>query len=105
MSVTLPLTSVSPGSKATVAMKAAYLCLGCSRRHLGFPDAGTEPMQTDDARPHRSDTGAGGRGTPPGPSAKSSGETAGCCPTPGRLQSHTPPGKAVSKRAHCADEK
>ena len=28
--------------------------------------------------PHRSETGAGGRGTPPGPWAKSSGDTGGC---------------------------
>ena len=31
-----------------------------------------------DAWPHRSDIGAGGSGTPPGPWAKSSGEIAGC---------------------------
>src|SRR4051812_49263589 len=40
-----------------------------------------------------SDTGAGANGTPPGPLLKLSGEIAGCCPTPGLSQSHTPSGK------------
>ena len=52
-----------------------------------------------------SETGAGGSGTPPGPSTKVSGETAACWPTPGRLQSHTPPGKVAASRANCVDEK
>ena len=49
--------------------------------------------------------GAGGSGAPPGPSTKVSGETAACWPTPGRLQSHTPPGKVAASRANCVDEK
>jgi hypothetical protein len=51
------------------------------------------------------ETGAGGSGTPPGPSTKVSGETAACWPTPGTLQSHTPPGNVACSRANCADEK
>ena len=51
------------------------------------------------------ETGAGGSGAPPGPSTKVSGETAACWPTPGRLQSHTPPGNAACSRANCAGEK
>ena len=51
------------------------------------------------------ETGAGGSGAPPGPSTKVSGETAACWPTPGRLQSHTPPGKVACSRANCVDEK
>ena len=50
-------------------------------------------------------SGAGGSGTPPGPPLKVSGETAGCCPTPGRVQSHTPSGKAICIRSHCAGVK
>lgn len=46
------------------------------------------------------DTGAGPKGCPPGPARKSSGPAAGCCPTPGLLQSHTPPGKAAASRAN-----
>jgi hypothetical protein len=36
--------------------------------------------------------GAGGNRCSPGPSTNVSGERAGCCPTPGRFQSHTPSG-------------
>ena len=50
-------------------------------------------------------SGAGGSGTPPGPPLNVSGETAGCCPTPGRVQSHTPSGKAICIRAHCSGVK
>ena len=48
------------------------------------------------------ETGAGGSGTPPGPAAKVSGETGACWPTPGLLQSHTPPGNTACRRACCA---
>src|SRR5688572_26673302 len=43
-----------------------------------------------DAFQARSELGAGGSGTPPGPAEKSSGESAGSCPMPGALQSQTP---------------
>ena len=46
-------------------------------------------------------TGAGGSGCPPGPAVKVSGEIASCWPTPGLLQSHTPPGKVARSRASC----
>ena len=48
------------------------------------------------------DTGGGGSGCPPGPAAKVSGDTASCWPTPGLLQSHTPPANTACSRAHWA---
>ena len=59
-------------------------------------------LTRDAVRQGPRDTGAGGSGWPPGPAAKVSGEMASCWPTPGLLQSHTPPGKAAFSRASCA---
>ena len=58
------------------------------------------PSSTQNVGP--TETGAGGSGSPPGPAAKVSGETASCWPTPGLLQSQTPPGNTACRRASCA---
>src|SRR5207302_3692728 len=77
-------------------------------RHPFAPEGAAIPLSiwrlgAAQGPPHKwVDGGGGPSGSPPGPFSNVSGLTAGCWPTPGLLQSHTPSGKAAYNRASCA---